>query len=40
MRHAVRLQLIAGNPCGGATPPRAEHKEMIALDHEQAAAVI
>ena len=34
------LQLIARNPCDAVTPPRAEHKEMIALEHEQAAAVI
>lgn len=40
IRHAVKLQLIARNPCAGATPPRIADKEMPALDHDQAATVI
>jgi integrase len=40
LRHAVKLQWIARNPCDAASPPRVEHKEMPALDHDQTAAVI
>src|SRR5262249_29968907 len=40
MRHAVKRQLLARNPCEAATPPRVERKEMPALDRDQAATVI
>ncbi len=39
-QHAVRWQLLVVNPADAVTPPRPERREMLALDRDQAAALL
>jgi len=40
LQHAVRWQLLVVNPADAVTPPRPERREMLALDRDQAAALL
>ncbi len=40
LQHAVRWQLLVVNPADSVTPPRPERREMLALDRDQAAALL
>src|SRR5438132_6877461 len=40
LRYAVQWQLLANNPSDGAAPPRAERKEMRALDQDEAGRLL